>query len=120
MVAGAKAAQQQKEKAPLRALLCPLSSVGGEIVLFPFLYCAALAHKLVIILYLQRGFDALSFHLVDTVDVLQVLFLSVTTTQLQRLSSAWYAAAGLADGPQWPLIATQIYSSIYVRSEHAI
>lgn len=40
-------------------------------VLFSFLVLCSLGiHKLVIILYLQRGFDALSFHLVDTVDVL--------------------------------------------------
>lgn len=36
--------------------------------------CGLGIHKLVIILYLQRGFDALSFHSVDTVDVSQVLF----------------------------------------------
>lgn len=70
-----------------------LCQVRGT-VLSPVAPCGLGTHKLVIILYLQRGFDALSFHLVDTVDVFQVLFLSVTTVQLQLLSPAWYAAAG--------------------------
>lgn len=64
--------------------------------------CSLGIHKLVIILYLQRGFDALSFHLVDTVDVLTgSFFLSVTTTQLQlvfcvvRCCGRWLTAHNL-------------------------
>lgn len=71
-------------------------------VLFSLLIlCSRGIHKLVIILYLQRGFDALSFHLVDTVDVLTGSFLSVTTTQLQlvfcvvRRCGRWLTAHNL-------------------------
>lgn len=70
MVADAKAAQQRKEKRLFWSF-----ALLGEVLLvekwsFSLVLCSLGIHKLVIILYLQRGFDALSFHLVDTVDVL--------------------------------------------------
>lgn len=48
-------------------------------IFFFHILCSLGIHKLVIILYLQCGFNALSFRFVDTVDwsLLQVLFINI-------------------------------------------
>lgn len=85
-------------------------------VLFPLLVLCSLGiHKLVIILYLQRGFDALSFHLVDTVDVLTGSFFIISnhnTTSACLLRGTPLRA--LANGPQPALTISEVYKSIYI------
>lgn len=66
--------------------------------------CSLSKHKLVIILYLQCGFNALSFRFVDTVDwsLLQVLFYQYPLEYNFKasLSSVWYAGVGVGSQPE--------------------
>lgn len=116
MVADAKAAQERKEKRLFWSF-----SLLGEVLLvekwsfFPLLVLYSLGiHKLVIILYLQCGFDALSFQLVDTVDVLTGSFFFISNTTLASVFCVVRCCGALANGPQPALTISEVYKSIYI------